>query len=79
MTRMQHERDTSATRLLQEQHECDTSVTRVKNFDFDNDKSENVFSHSYVSYMANKRLQREEQFILKTTFWESFVPVPKFI
>ena len=47
------------------QHECytkDKSATQVKNFDFDNDTSENIFSHLYITYMANKKLQREEQF-----------------
>ena len=40
-------------------HECDTngtSATRVRNFDFDNGKSENIFSHPYISYMENERL-----------------------
>ena len=62
MARMQHERHTSATRLLQEQHECDMSVIRAKIFHFDNDKSESLFSHPYVTNMANKRLQGEKQF-----------------
>ena len=55
----------SATRTTRVQHEChtnDTSVTRVGNFDFDKDTSENMFSHAYISYMANERLQGEEQF-----------------
>ena len=34
----------------------------MKNFDFDNDTSENIFSHSDISYMANERLKGEEQF-----------------
>ena len=34
----------------------------MKNFDFDNDTSENMFSHTYISYIANERLQGEEQF-----------------
>ena len=64
-TQMQHKQHkcktnaTQATRLLQE---CDTSATRVKHFDFGNDTSENIFSHPYTSYMANERLQGEEQF-----------------
>ena len=40
-----------------ERHECHnngTSATRVKNFDFDNDKSENIVSHSYIYYMKVK-------------------------
>ena len=40
----------------------DMSATRVKNFDFDNDTSKNIFSHSYFYYMASERLQGEEQF-----------------
>ena len=43
----------------------DASATRVEIFDFDNDMSENIFSHPYISYMANKRLQGEEQFYSK--------------
>ena len=57
--------DTSATRVTQvllERHKCDTSATLVRNFYFDNDTSENIFSHPYISYMANERLQGEEQF-----------------
>ena len=57
--------DTSATRVRHERHECSTKVTsatQVKNFDFDNETSENIFSHPYISYMANERLQGEEQF-----------------
>ena len=60
--------DTSATQMRHEQHECylnDTSATqttRVKNFDLDNDTSEIIFSHPYISFLGNKRLQREEQF-----------------
>ena len=48
----------------------DTSTTRVKNFDFDNDTSENIFSHHYISYMANERLQGEEQFHSKNYLLE---------
>ena len=33
----------------------------MKNFDFDNDMSKNIISHSYVYYMASERLQKEEQ------------------
>ena len=49
--------DTSVTRVLLN----DTSATRVKNFDLNNDTSENVFSHPYISYMANERFQGEEK------------------
>ena len=62
MTRMQHERDTSAVRVLHERLECNTSAIRVKKFDFDNNTSESIFSYPYISYMANERLQREEHF-----------------
>ena len=51
--------------MLCERLECDMSATRktrVKNFSFDNDTSENIFSHTYISYIANERLQGEEPF-----------------
>ena len=74
----------SLTRALHERSERDTIATqmtrvqkRVKNFDFDNDMSENIFSHPYISYMANQRLERNT-FILRTTFWKYLVPMPKF-
>ena len=54
-------------------HECytnDTSATRVKNFDFDNDTSENIFSHHYINYVANERLQGQEQFYSKNYLLE---------
>ena len=65
--------DTSATRVLHEQHECytnDTSATRARNFDFYNDTSENIFSHTCFSYMANERLQGEERFHSKNYLLE---------
>ena len=34
----------------------------MKNFDFGNDTSENIFSYLCISYMANERLQGEEHF-----------------
>ena len=37
----------------------------MKNFDFDNDTSKNIFSHPYIYYMASERLQGEEQFHTK--------------
>ena len=37
-----------------------TTAARVKNFDFHNDTSENIFSHPYISHMANERLQGKE-------------------
>ena len=51
------------------------SVTQVKNFDFDNDTSKNVFSHPYTSYIENERLQGKEQFHSKNYL----VPMPKCI
>ena len=36
-------------------------MTPVKNFDFDNDTSKNIFSHPYICYMASERLQGDEQ------------------
>ena len=54
-------------------HECytdNTSATQVKNFDFDNDTSKNIFSHPYIYYMASERLQGEEQFHTKNYLLE---------
>ena len=42
-----------------------TSAKRLKNSDFDNDTNENIFSHPYISYMANERLQGEKEFYYK--------------
>ena len=59
------EPDKSETRATRVQHECNINATRmtlVKTLDFDNNTSEKMFSHSYISYMTNKRLQEEEQF-----------------
>ena len=42
----QHESNTSDTPAIRVQRECDTSnmnATQVKNFGFDNNKSENIF------------------------------------
>ena len=62
-------RDTSAERVKHERRKCGTSATRVKNFDFDNDTSEIIFSHPY-SYIENKRLQGEKQFYSKSYILE---------
>ena len=43
---------------------------RVKNVGFDNDTSKNIFSHSYIYFMASERLQGEEQFHPKNYFSE---------
>ena len=42
----------------------------MRNFDFDNDTSENIFSHPDISYMKNERLQGEEQFRSKNYLLE---------
>ena len=75
-TRVRHERHecdrsaTRTTRVRHERHECDASVPWVKNFDFDNDTSENIFSHSRIRYTANERLQEEVQFHSKNYLLE---------
>ena len=58
-----HERNTIDTNATQVRHECytnNTSATQVKNFDFDNDTIKNIFSHTYIYYMASERPQGEE-------------------
>ena len=80
-TQMQHECDTSNMSATQVRRECytkDTSATgvRVKNFDFDNDTSKNIFSHPYIYYMASER-QGESNFILRTNSWKCLVSMPK--
>ena len=42
----------------------------MKNFDFDNNASKNIFSHPYIYYMASERLQGEEQFHFKNYLLE---------
>ena len=71
----QHKCDTSATQTTWVQHDCyknDASATRVKKFDFDNDASENIFSHPYISYIANERLQEKGQFHSKNYLFEMY-------
>ena len=70
---------TSKTQVWEECYRNNTSATRVKNFDFDNDKSKNIFSHQYVSYMTNERLQGVEQFHSRSTFWKCLIPIPKYV
>ena len=75
--------DTSNTSVTRVQHKCDTNntrakrvlrkrqnATRVKNFNFVNDTSENIFSHRYIGYIANERLQGEEQCLSKYYLFE---------
>ena len=42
----------------------------MKNFDFDNETSENIFLHPYISYIANERLQAQKQFHSKSYLLE---------
>ena len=73
---LQHECQTLATRVLRERYEYytnDTSATRVENFYFENETNENIFSHPYLSYMANERLQGEEQFHSKNCLLEMYL------
>ena len=84
VTRVQKEWDTSNTSATQVRQECDTSATRttrmphgLKNVDFDNYTSKNIFSHPYIYYMASERLQGEEQFHSKHYLWKFLIPMPK--
>ena len=68
-TRVQDRSNASATRtthVWHVRHEC----TQVKNFDFDNNTSENIFSHTYINYIVNERLQGEEKFHSKNYLLE---------
>ena len=72
-----HERYRSETRATQVWHECytnNTSAIQVKNFGFDIDTSENISSHLYISYMANKRLQGEKQFHSENYLLDMLMP-----
>ena len=42
----------------------------MKTFDSDKETSGNIFSHPYISYMANEKLQGEEQFHSKNYLLE---------
>ena len=54
------------TRVQSKSDTNDTNATRVKNFDFDNYMSDNIFSQPYISYME----QLEEQFDSKNYLLE---------
>ena len=77
-TWVQHESDTanaSAKQMTRMRHECytnNTNATRVKKFDLDNNTSENIFSHPYISYKA-----KGSNFVLRTTFWKWLVHMLK--
>ena len=53
----------------------DTSAIRVKKLDFDTCTIENIFSHPYISYIANERFYGEQQF----HFWKCLVHIPKYV
>ena len=68
-TSARYECDTSETRATPVRYESDTSATRITQVrhelyksDFDNDVSKNIFSHPYISYVVNGRLEEEKQF-----------------
>ena len=54
----QHECNTSETQAKQMRYDWDTS----ESCDFNNDASQDVFSHPYINYMANEILKKERQF-----------------
>ena len=73
--RLFHDCNTSVIRATRVQHEFCTnekSAIRVKNFDFHNNTSENMFLHPYISYMVNERLQKKEQFHSKNYLSEMY-------
>ena len=65
--------DTSATRVRISARR----TTRVRHERKINYTSENIFSHPCISYMANERLQREEQFHSKNYLLEMPCPHAK--
>ena len=75
-TQVQHEcctNNTSGIRVLHERQ----NATRVITFDFHNDTSENILSHTYIDYMAKKDYKERNNFNLRTTFWKCLVPMRK--
>ena len=74
------ERDKSAKQTTRVQHECytnDTSVTRVKNSDFYNDTSENIFFHPILAAWQTKDYKERNNFILRTTFLKCLISMLK--
>ena len=69
-TRVPDMSQTRATRVRQQCYANETNATQVKNFDFDKDTSENIFPHSYVSYIAMKNCKERSNFILKNYLLE---------
>ena len=67
-----HTNDTSGTSAVR--HEWDRSntiATQAKKFDLDNKTIEDIFSHACISYVANERLQRQEQLHSKNYLLEA--------
>ena len=82
VTQVRHKCNTSATRTTRVWHECSTndrSATLVRNFDFDNDTSENIFHTPILAIWQMKDYNERNNFILRNTFWKCLVPMPKCI
>ena len=62
--------DMSATEEQNQRHECNRSATPTTRGDTSY-TSENTFSHSCTSYMANGRLQGEKKFNSKNYIFEN--------
>ena len=74
--------DTSETRVTRVRHKCytnDTSATRMKNFDFHNETSQNIFSHPILAIWQMKDYEERNNIILRTTFWSCLVPMKKYV
>ena len=67
------------TRVQPVRYTKDTRVTRVKNFDFDNGTGKNIFSHHYFTIWQVNDYKERHKFILRTTFWKCFDPMPKWV
>ena len=70
---LQHECQKRETRVRHESYTNDAIATWVKNFDFDGDTSENIFSHPSIYYMASEILKGEKQFRSKNYILEMFL------
>ena len=83
-TRARHEWDKSKSSATEVRHKCytnDTTAAQVNNFEFYNDTNKNIISHAYIYFMAKikeiKDHKDKNNFIVRTTFWKCFVPMPK--
>ena len=65
------------TQVQHEQQECNTSATRPTQVR--HKTNENIFSHPNISYMADERLQGQEQIHSKNCLWNIHFPMPKCI